>query len=43
MAAQNIIPIAYMPVARIGEVDNAHLWQNEAFNTICQKYSKSQA
>lgn len=42
MLAQNIAPIAYTPVARIGEVDNA-FFSNQAFNAICERHGKSKA
>lgn len=42
MLAQNIVPIGYTPVSRIGEVENAALWQNQAFNAICERHGKSQ-
>ena len=42
MKAQEIVPIAYCPVSRLGEQTNEHL-ESENFVAICQKYSKTQA
>mmetsp|Transcript_21228 Transcript_21228/g.24913 ORF Transcript_21228/g.24913 Transcript_21228/m.24913 type:complete len:140 (-) Transcript_21228:31-450(-) len=42
MKAQDVIPIAYCPVSRIGTQENAHL-DTEEFQAICQRHGKSQA
>ena len=42
MKAQQIVPIAYCPVSRLGQRANEHL-EGEDFVAICKKYSKTQA
>lgn len=43
LKSEQIIPIAYTPVCRLGSVENDSLWQNEAFEQICQRHQKSKA
>ena len=41
MKDKNIVGIAYMPVARLGSVENERLWNHEGLEAISQRHGKS--